>query len=127
MKNLRNVAVVILGLCVVWIVRAGQSQDPGSISSRLKTSSVTARVEHVRQSTGSILTGVRADVICTWPAAFADANYSMFASVEDTSALGLGLNAERVRSKTASAATVQVLNASLGTLSGTVDCLGVHD
>lgn len=83
--------------------------------------------QHVRVGTGSILTGVRADITCTWPTAFSDTNYAFAVSIEDTSALGLGLQSERVRSKTTSAVTVQVFNAAIGTNSGTVHCIGFHD
>lgn len=112
---LRN-ARLILGL---WLGLSLVQFNPYSDS--------TFNARHVRVATGNILTGVRADVTCTWGTAFADTNYSVVVTVEDTTALGLGLQAERVRSKTASAVVVQVLNASLSTDSGTVHCYGVHD
>lgn len=77
--------------------------DSGSISSRLLIGSNTMVCQHKRVTTGSILTATRADITITRDTAFADTNYSVGLSIMDTSALGLGLQSERIRSKMASA------------------------
>lgn len=101
--------------------------DDGSIASRMRVGSSTMNCQHKRVATGNILTVTRSDVTVTWDAAFADTNYTVALSIVDTSALGLGLQPERIRSKSASAITVQVFNASVGTLSGTLEAIAVHD
>ena len=101
--------------------------DSGSIASRILASTPTYSCQHERVATGSIATLVRADVSITWDTAFADTNYTVILAVEDTSALGLGLTPERIRSKTTSGITVQVFNASLGSLSGTLHAVAIHD
>jgi hypothetical protein len=86
-----------------------------------------SNVKHKRVTTGSIAATTRADVTLTWTTAFADANYTATASVEDTSASGLGLIAERIRSKVAGSVVVQVFNQSAGPLTGTLDVVALHD
>lgn len=86
-----------------------------------------AFIQSTRISTGSITSGLRADVTVTWPTSFTDTNYTVLVTVEDTSALGLGLQAERIRSKTATQVVIQVLNASLSSLTGTIHIVGIHD
>ena len=101
--------------------------DSGSISSRLLVTSATAKVQHARVATGNVLTVARNDVVVTWGESFGDANYSVFALLEDDPALGIGLAVERLRSKDATTATFQVFNGSLGTLAGTLHAVAIHD
>jgi len=79
-------------------------------------------------STGSIAGVTRADVVLTWSGAgFADANYTVTCTVLETSALGLGQRVERIRARTATTITVQVMNDNAGALTGTVHCIAIHD
>ena len=114
MKRIAWLVLLFLCICAAILWQQGSAQSGLGL-------------RHVRVATGSILTLVRTDVTCTWPTAFSDTNYTVSLAVEDTSALGLGLQPERIRSKTASTVTVQVFNASLGTLSGTLHCVAFHD
>lgn len=83
--------------------------------------------KHARVTTGSVGTGARADVVITWPTAFANANYTPSVSVLETSAAGTGIIVERIRAKIAASITVQVLNESGGALTGTLQAIAVHD
>ena len=101
--------------------------DSGSISSRLLALAANQTVQATRISTGSILAGLRAKVTVTWPQSFVDSNYTVVAFMSDTSAIGLGLLAERVQNVTATTCDIQVFNASIGSLGGTLHVIGVHD
>jgi hypothetical protein len=85
------------------------------------------REQHVRVTTGSITGGTRADVVVTLPTGYADTSYNVLATVEDTSAAGTGLRVERIRAKTTTTVTVQVMNDAAGALTGTVDVFTRHD
>jgi hypothetical protein len=84
-------------------------------------------IKHKRITTGSIAATTRADVTLNWTTNFSDTNYSATATVEDTSASGLGLIAERIRSKAVGSVIVQVFNQSAGPLTGVLDCIAIHD
>lgn len=101
--------------------------DKGSIASRALIGGSDQLIQAMRVATGSILTGIRTGVTVTWPQAFADTNYTVVALMSDASALGLGLICERVQSITNSNCVIQCFNASLGTLSGTIHVIGIHD
>jgi len=77
-----------------------------------------------RVATGTILAGLRQDVILTWPQAFPAGDYACLCSVLDESAAGLGVVVERVRSRSTSSVTVQIFNMALASGSGTVECVG---
>ena len=83
--------------------------------------------KHAAVSTGSVGAGARADVVITWATAFVDTNYTPIVSMVETSAAGTGIIIERIRVRTASAITVQVLNESAGSLTGGVQAIAVHD
>lgn len=80
-----------------------------------------------RAAVTGLAAGARTNVTVTWPKAYPDTNYSAVATVEDPSALGTGLRVERIRAKSTTGLTVQVINDSAGALSGTVDAIAVHD
>lgn len=83
--------------------------------------------KHGRVTTGSISAGSTALVTLTWTTAFADANYTVSAEVEDSTTSSLSLSVVHVESKTASAVAVRVLNNSVGSLTGTLNVIAVHD
>ncbi len=86
-----------------------------------------AGFKHIRQTTGSIGAGVTALVTITWAAAFADANYTVSAAVEDVTTDILSLAVVHVETKTAAAVAVRISNTSLGALTGTLHVIAVHD
>jgi hypothetical protein len=83
--------------------------------------------KHARVGTGSVTAGSRADVVVTWGTAFANTNYTPVCVMADASAAGTGLRVERVRALAAASITVQVINDSGGSLTGTVYCQAAHD
>jgi hypothetical protein len=83
--------------------------------------------KHSRVTTGSVAAGSTVLVTVTWSTAFADANYTVMASVLDSTTTSLSLSVVHVESITASAVTVRVLNNALGALTGTLHVIAVHD
>lgn len=83
--------------------------------------------KHGRVTTGSISAGSTALVTLTWGTTFADTNYTVSAEVEDSTTSSLSLSVVHVESKTAGAVAVRVLNNSVGSLTGTLDVIAVHD
>jgi hypothetical protein len=84
-------------------------------------------IKHGRVTTGSINAATHADVTLNWSTNFADTSYTVSATVEDTSAAGLGLTVDRIRSKAAGSVVVQVFNQAVGALTGTLDVIAIHD
>jgi hypothetical protein len=84
-------------------------------------------VKHARVTTGSIGAGSTALVTVTWSSAFADANYSVAASVVESTTSSLSLSIVHIESVTASAVTVRVLNNAVGSLTGTLHVVACHD
>lgn len=83
--------------------------------------------KHKRVTTGSVNATSVAAVNVTWPTAFADASYTVTCSVvESTSAL-LSLSVVHINSVSGATAVVLVSNPTAGALTGTLNCVGVHD
>jgi hypothetical protein len=83
--------------------------------------------KHGRITTGSIGAGATALVTLTWGTAFADTNYTVSAEVEDATTSSLSLSVVHVESKAAGSVSVRVLNNSVGSLTGVLNCIAVHD
>lgn len=79
-----------------------------------------------RMSTGSVAPGI-ATVTITWPEAFADANYTVSASIVDATVSFSSLTVIHVLSATASQVSVLVRNQNVGNLTGIVHVIAVHD
>jgi hypothetical protein len=84
-------------------------------------------VKHSRVTTGSVSAASTALVTVTWSTAFPDANYTVEASVVDSTTTSLSLSVVHVESITASAVTVRVINNAAGSLTGTLHVVAVHD
>lgn len=97
-----------------WVVNSGYLPDAGGL-------------KHQRVTTGSVGAASTALVTCTWTTGFADTNYTAQASVEDSTTTSLSLSVVHIESKATGSMTVRVLNNAAGALTGTVDCLGIHD
>jgi hypothetical protein len=85
--------------------------------------------KHLRVTTGSIGSTSRAEVTLNWTGSFADTNYTVACSVNDSTsgATAQGLVLERTRQKTAALTTVVINNPTGGALTGTLECVAIHD
>jgi hypothetical protein len=110
----------------LW-VQNGVSAFDGKVKIGSGVSADAGGFKHSRVTTGSVAGGSTALVTVTWGTAFADANYSVTASVLDATSTSLSLSVVHVESITASAVTVRVINNSVGALTGTVHVIAVHD
>jgi hypothetical protein len=85
--------------------------------------------KHARVATGSVAAGDSAAVTVTWTTPFVDTNYTIVGcEVEDATAATLALRKHHIESRTASAATVRIVNDDGASAhSGTLHCTAVHD
>lgn len=86
-----------------------------------------AGIKHKRVSTGSVSGGATALVTVTWTTPFADALYTVTASMLDSTSSISSLSVIHVESVTAENVTVRVANNSGGSLTGTLHVIGMHD
>jgi len=84
-------------------------------------------IKHSRVTTGSVSAGSTALVTVTWSTAFADANYTASASVVDSTTSSLSLSVVHIESVAAGSMTVRVLNNAVGSLTGTLHVIAMHD
>jgi hypothetical protein len=84
-------------------------------------------LQHERITTGSIGAGSTALVTVTWDVAFPDTNYTVMASVEDATTSSLSLSVVHVESKSTTDATVRVINNAVGSITGTLHIMAIHD
>lgn len=86
-------------------------------------------MKHLNTSTGSISGTTRAEVTLTWTTSFADTNYDVTCSVQDSTsgATAQGLVLDRIRQKTAALVTAVINNPTGGALTGTLACTAVHN
>lgn len=84
-------------------------------------------LQHERITTGSISAGATALITITWDVAFADTNYTGFASVEDPTTSSLSLSVVHIESKSTTTMTVRVINNAVGSLTGTLNAMAIHD
>lgn len=91
-------------------------------ASRLATRTVRAG----RAGTGAVAGTGQSDVTFVWSSPFDDDAYTVHVTVEQDTA-GDGLRVRRVRSRTASQVVVNVQNTALGSTSGTLHVIAVHD
>lgn len=92
--------------------------------------SVTANasgLKHARVTTGSIGAGVSALVTHTWTTTFADASYTVAASVVDATAAIASLKIVHIEAVSATQCKVRVENTSAGALTGTLHLIAFHD
>lgn len=91
------------------------------------SSAPSSIIKSKRVTTGSIATATTALVTVTWDTAFADASYTVTVDVIDATTTSLSLTTVHIESQTASAVTARILNNSLGSLTGTLHAIGIHD
>lgn len=85
------------------------------------------QVKHGRVTTGSIGAGGSAVVTLTWSSVFSDSSYTVTCSVEDPTTAVAALSVVHVESKVAASVGVRIVNDSAGSLTGTLNCIGMHD
>ena len=84
-------------------------------------------IKHTRISTGSIGSGASVLVTVNWTTAFADAAYTVVASVLDSTAATASLSGVHLETQTAGGVKVRVANGSAGSLTGTLQVIALHD
>jgi hypothetical protein len=84
-------------------------------------------IKHIRQTTGSIATASSALITITWATTFADANYTVVATVLDATTASASLEVVHIETQSASAITVRVKNTAAGSLTGTLNVIAIHD
>lgn len=93
---------------------------------RSKISGATLQTK--RLATGSLASGVYTSIEIVWPSAFADANYTVNATIEEPSPVtDSGLEVSRITAVTASGLAVAIINHSPGARSGIVHATAFHD
>jgi hypothetical protein len=83
--------------------------------------------QHKRVTTGSVGAGASALVTITWGTAFPDTNYTVSASVLDTTTSTAALSVVHVESISTTAITVRVVNNGASAITGTVHAIAIHD
>lgn len=84
-------------------------------------------LKHIRQTTGSISGLSSGLVTVTWANAFADANYTVCASVEDSTTNTASLSVYHIETISASAVAIRVQNEAVGAKTGTLHVIAIHD
>jgi hypothetical protein len=84
-------------------------------------------LKHQRVTTGSVSAGSTALVTLTWTTTFADGNYTVNCSVLDSTTSSLSLSVVHVEAVNAADVRVRVLNNAVGSLTGTLHCIAMHD
>lgn len=110
----------------LW-VQGGLTHLAGGLLLDTGVSNNGSGFKHSRVTTGSVNAGATALVTVTWTTAFADANYTVEASVLDSTTSSLSLSVVHIESVSASAVTVRVLNNAIGPLTGTLHVVAIHD
>lgn len=111
-------------------VTSSGSDSPQTILSLTGTgvdSTIGRGVKHGRVTTGSVPASSSSLVTLTWAAAFLDANYTTTCSVLDATAATAALRVVHLETQSASAVAVRVENTSAGALTGTLNCMAMHD
>ena len=106
------------------------SDSPQTILSLTGTgvdSTIGRGVKHGRVTTGSVPAASSLLVTLTWAAAFLDPNYTTTCSVLDATAATAALRVVHLETQSASAVAVRVENTSAGALTGTLNCMAMHD
>ncbi len=71
--------------------------------------------------------GAEALITVTWGTAFADANYTVVASVLDATTSVLSMSVVHIDSMLAASCAVRVINTSAGNITGTIHAIAIKD
>ncbi len=95
---------------------------------RLGAGNAGSQVKAQRVTIPSVGAAARAAVVVTWAVPFANTDYTVVATIEDTAALSASpLAAERIQEKTATSVTVVVENEGISAKAGTLHVLAIAD
>jgi hypothetical protein len=108
-------------------VQAGMTHLAGGLRVDSSVYNDGGAIKHARVTTGSVGAGSTALITITWATAFADANYTVNASVLEATTSSLSISVVHIESQTSSAVTVRVINNAVGSLTGTVHAIAMHD
>lgn len=84
-------------------------------------------LQHKRQATGSISSGSTGPVTVTWPENFPSTNYTATCTVESATPGISTLQVMHIRTRGVGSMDVDVYNGNVGSQSGTLHCIGMHD
>ncbi len=87
----------------------------------------TPGLKHKRVTTGVVAAGAEALITVTWGTAFADANYTVVASVLDATTSVLSMSVVHIDSMLAASCAVRVINTSAGNITGTIHAIAIKD
>jgi len=88
---------------------------------------ITGTVRHARVTTGAVGALGSISVTVPWANAFTDTNYTVVASVLDSTALTASLSVVHVESLQVNSVNVRINNTSNVPITGTVHVIGIHD
>lgn len=102
---------------------------PAATGTALVTGNGAVPLQTKRVTTGSIGATTRADTTVTWATSFVDTSYTASCTVvETTVAAGTqSLTVERIHTVNAGNIVVSVFNGTAGALTGTLNCIAIHD
>lgn len=101
-----------------------------SLSRRLAFGNKTGLLQVVRTNSQAFAGSSNTLVVVTWPVAFADTNYTVFAMIVDEDASDFSLGASfggTVYNKLAASVTIVVNNGVAGAHNGHVEAFAIHD
>lgn len=84
-------------------------------------------LKHGRITTGSIGGASTSLITLTWTTTFADANYTATCSIVEATASSLSLSIQHIEVQSAGSLQVRILNNAAGALTGTLQCIAIHD
>ncbi len=116
-----------LGLGTAATAATGDFDAAGAAAAVAALSLPLTRIKAERVTTGSIAGASTALVTLTWAVAFADANYTVQASVLDSTTSSLSLSVVHVESISSTAVTVRIINNAVGALTGQLHLVAIHD
>lgn len=120
-------SVVIQGPLASVGAVSGPTGAFDALTAGVTVTSDAGGLKHKRVTTGSIGPGSSLVVTVTWGTTFADANYTVSASVLDTTTAAAALRVVHIESVSAAAVTVRVENTAAGAHTGTVNVIAMHD
>src|SRR5215208_5588793 len=84
-------------------------------------------IQTVRVTTGSVTASSQLEVTVTWPQAFASTNYTVMATVEESTATTDTLQVKKIVSKTVNDCLIRVVNANASARTGVLHLIGISD
>jgi hypothetical protein len=108
----------------------GSSTSASSLAVNGSIANGGTGMKHARSSATMVSGGSRLEIMISWPGtAWATMGYTATCSVEQSTTVGTaqGLLGERIRTKNVTQIGYVVSNPTASSLTGTVNCIGMHD